>query len=238
MQEPVTVPGNGTTNGRLTRRERERLMRRREIMEAARAVFAEKGYTHATLDEIAQRAEYAKGTLYNYFEGGKEDILFAIFDEIYDDLCRLIQDAFSPETTQRRPFREAFHDLVIAWIAFFIERQELFMILVKEAYRMVFDDDPGRASYFQMHSERMVNALTPAIEAAMQTGELRPLPAHAVAHMILGNLKGIQMHISLQTCKEAQPDPALCSSEAGADFLTTMLCDGLMAQPTATLAPK
>ena len=236
MPEPVTEPGAAPINGKLPRRERERLMRRREIMEAAQAVFAEKGYTHATLDEIAQRAEYGKGTLYNYFEGGKEDILFAIFDEIYDDLCRLIQHAFSPETTQGRPFREAFHDLVIAWIAFFIERQELFMILVKEAYRMVFDDDPGRASYFQMHSQRLVNALAPALEAAMQTGELRPLPAHAVAHMILGNLKGIQMHISLQTCQEAQPDPALCSSEAAADFLTTMLCDGLMTQPTPTLA--
>ena len=235
MPEPLTVPA--TADGKLSRRERERLMRRREIMEAAQAVFAEKGYTHATLDEIAQRAEYAKGTLYNYFEGGKEDILFAIFDEIYDDLCRLIQDVFSPETTQGRRFREAFHDLVIAWIAFFIERQELFMILVKEAYRMVFDDDPGRASYFQMHSERLVNALIPALEAAMQAGELRPLPAHSVAHMILGNLKGIQMHMCLHTREDVQADQVL-ESAAAADFLTTMLCDGLMTPPASTLAPN
>ena len=55
------------------------------------------------------------------------------------------------------------------------------MILVKEAYRMVFDDDPGKASFFQMQSERMVRALTPALEAAMQSGVLKPLPPHAVA---------------------------------------------------------
>ena len=230
------MPGPFTTNGKLSRRERERLMRRRDILEAAQAVFAEKGYSHATLDEIAQRAEFGKGTLYNYFEGGKEDILFAIFDGIYDDLCQLIHDAFSPETIATRPFREAFHDFVALWITFFVERQELFMILVKEAYRMVFDDDPGKASFFQMQSERMVQALTPALEAAMQSGVLKPLPPHAVAHMILGNLKGLQMHLCLQHSEETHTDTVVGSSEAAARFLTTMLCDGLLTQPASTLA--
>lgn len=229
------MSGMTPATGKLSRRERERLMRREAILEAAQAVFAEKGYTNATLDEIAQRAEFGKGTLYNYFEGGKEDILFAVFDGIYDDLCQLIQDAFSPEAAATRSFREAFHGLVIAWIAFFAERQELFMILVKEAYRMVFSDDPGRAAYFQMHSERMVNALSPALEEAMTSGELRPLPAHAVAHMILGNLKGIQMHMCLQDGSKAQAAPVLNASENAADFLTTMLCDGLLAQPASYL---
>ena len=231
------MPGTSTTNGKLSRRERERLMRRRDIMEAAQAIFAEKGYTHATLEEIAQRAEFGKGTLYNYFEGGKEDILFAIFDGIYDDLCQLIEEAFSPETIAARPFREAFHDFVATWIAFFAERQELFMILVKEAYRMVFDDDPGKASYFQTQSERMVRALTPALEVAMQSGVLKSLPPHAVAHMILGNLKGIQMHMCLQHSNEIQTDTVVGSSEEAARFLTTMLCDGLLTHPAATLAP-
>ena len=231
------MSGTVVTNGKLSRRERERLMRRREILDAAQAVFAEKGYTHATLDEIAQRAEYGKGTLYNYFEGGKEDILFAIFDGIYDDMCQIIQDAFSSEIVAGRSFRDAFHDLVIAWIAFFVERQELFMILVKEAYRMVFDDDPGKASYFQMHSERMVHALSPALETAMEAGELRRLPVPAVAHMILGNLKGIQMHMCLNSEKEGHDDAALVSSNA-ADFLTKMLCDGLVTQAQPYLDSK
>ena len=110
------MPGTPTSNGKLSRRERERQNRRREILEAAQAVFAEKGYTHATLDEIAQRAEFGKGTLYNYFEGGKEDILFAIFDEIYDEMRQLIQEAFSPERMAARPFRKGLHDLVISWM--------------------------------------------------------------------------------------------------------------------------
>ena len=224
----------------MTRRERERLMRRREIMEAARTVFAEKGYIHATLDEIAQRAEYGKGTLYNYFAGGKEDILFAICDEIYDDLCQLIQDAFSPQTMATKPFRDAFHKLVTSWIDFFVERQELFMIVVKEAYRMTFSDDRDKAAYFHRQGERVVNVLIPPLESAMQAGVLRPLPPHSVAHMILGNLKGIQMHMCLHAgddCREhTHGDPVPGSFEAAAAFLTTMLCDGLLAQSEPYLA--
>ncbi|TKX68113.1 TetR/AcrR family transcriptional regulator, partial [Halorubrum sp. GN11_10-6_MGM] len=65
----------------LSRRERERRRRRQAMLDAARAVFAEEGYADATLDEIAERAEFGKGTLYNYFEGGKEELFLAVFDE-------------------------------------------------------------------------------------------------------------------------------------------------------------
>jgi AcrR family transcriptional regulator len=52
-------------NAKRSRRERERLARRREILEAARKVFAARGYEGSTLDEVAREAEFAKGTLYS-----------------------------------------------------------------------------------------------------------------------------------------------------------------------------
>ncbi len=227
-----------TLPDKLTRRERERLMRRQEILQAARAVFAEKGYTNATLDEVAQRAEFGKGTLYNYFEGGKEEILFAIFDEIYTDLGRLIDETFALEKAAGRAFRAVFHDFVVAFMDYFLERRELFMILVKEAYRMVFSDDRERAAYFQGQSHRMVEALVPTLEHAIARGEIRPLAPHAVAHMILGNINGLQMHVALQGGQEICEGGVPYSSEAAADFLTTMLCDGLLAHPEPYLAPQ
>ncbi|PSQ74919.1 MAG: hypothetical protein BRD36_01045 [Bacteroidetes bacterium QH_7_64_110] len=47
----------------LSRREREQRRRRRIMLQAAQSVFAEKGYEQATLEEIAKRAEFGKGTL-------------------------------------------------------------------------------------------------------------------------------------------------------------------------------
>lgn len=52
--------------------------RRQQILEAAAQVFAARGYSQATGDEIAETAGVSKGTLYNYFES-KQDIFTQLF---------------------------------------------------------------------------------------------------------------------------------------------------------------
>lgn len=54
------------------RRQREKEQRRSQIMNAAQKVFSSKGYSAATMDEIAQEAELSRGTLYLYFRGKDE----------------------------------------------------------------------------------------------------------------------------------------------------------------------
>jgi TetR/AcrR family transcriptional regulator len=54
------------------RREREREQRRLDIISAAEKVFFSRGYSAATMDEIAQEAELSRGTLYLYFKGKDE----------------------------------------------------------------------------------------------------------------------------------------------------------------------
>lgn len=53
------------------------------ITEAAVEVFAEKGFRHARVSDIARRAGVADGTIYLYFKN-KEDILLSIFEEKMD----------------------------------------------------------------------------------------------------------------------------------------------------------
>lgn len=59
------------------RKEREKEERRTEILKAAEKVFFEKGLAQATMDEIAERAELSKGTLYLYY-GSKEDLYLGV----------------------------------------------------------------------------------------------------------------------------------------------------------------
>ncbi len=56
---------------------------------AARNVFAERGYALASIEEIADRSEFGKGTLYNYLPSGKRQILRAVLDEVFDQLDAL-----------------------------------------------------------------------------------------------------------------------------------------------------
>jgi TetR/AcrR family transcriptional regulator len=55
-----------------TRKERERAEHRLAILEAAEEVFAQKGFHSATVQEIAERAEFSVGYLYSHFEGKEE----------------------------------------------------------------------------------------------------------------------------------------------------------------------
>ncbi len=59
------------------RREREKLQRHNDILDAAEKVFFEKGYNAAKMDDVAEAAELSKGTLYLYFKN-KEELYFGL----------------------------------------------------------------------------------------------------------------------------------------------------------------
>lgn len=54
--------------GKLPRREREKILHRREILEAALELFSQKGFHDVSIKEIAERAEFAVGTIYKFFK--------------------------------------------------------------------------------------------------------------------------------------------------------------------------
>ena len=65
------------------RRQREFLAREELILDAAREILLESGYTHLTMERIAERIEYSKGTVYNHFRS-KDDIIAAIYARTMD----------------------------------------------------------------------------------------------------------------------------------------------------------
>ena len=212
----------------LSRRDRERLARSRAILDAALDTFAEKGYEGSTLDEVAERAEFGKGTLYNYFPAGKEEILFALFDEVYDGVVELTNNYFAHRGAGDEQTRIVFRDYTARMIAHFLDHLPNFLLLIKEAHRMVFGDQTENATYLFAQRERVAEALARPIQLAMDRGELRPMDAHTVAHMIMGNIHGYLMF----ACPHRGGAPAVSPDpEQGADFITTILFDGLLIDP-------
>src|ERR1700722_4944580 len=64
----------------LRRRDEARALFRNAILDAAEAVFAERGFHGARIQDIAERARIAVGTVYNHFEQ-KDDVLSALLEE-------------------------------------------------------------------------------------------------------------------------------------------------------------
>ncbi|MGW7082781.1 TetR/AcrR family transcriptional regulator [Streptomyces sp. NPDC054871] len=60
----------------VSRRERNKQRVRERLYSAAVELFVQKGYDHTSIDEIAERADVARGTFFNYFQR-KEDIIGA-----------------------------------------------------------------------------------------------------------------------------------------------------------------
>jgi TetR/AcrR family transcriptional regulator len=81
-------------NERLPRREREKLRQREEMLAAALDLFSEKGYHNVSMHEIAEKAEFAIGTLYKFFQN-KEDLYKALVlkqcDEYEETIMRAIE---------------------------------------------------------------------------------------------------------------------------------------------------
>ena len=68
--------------------------KRPRLVEAACAVFVEKGYASTRVAEIAERAGVGKGTVYEYFSS-KEELLFAVFESINADISSRMNDALA-----------------------------------------------------------------------------------------------------------------------------------------------
>jgi AcrR family transcriptional regulator len=86
-------------DAKLTRREREKLRHRREILEAAERVFVDKGFERATVEDIAREAEFSVGAIYTFFdnkEGLCSEVMAKIAEDFLDDFRQEVEGSGGP----------------------------------------------------------------------------------------------------------------------------------------------
>jgi len=89
----------------LSRREREKLWQRREMLTAAIKLFSEKGYHSVSMQEIAKKSEFAIGTLYKFFKN-KEDLYKSIIMEQADIFHEALTEALEEEDDEIEKLRK------------------------------------------------------------------------------------------------------------------------------------
>ncbi|HUU56948.1 MAG TPA: TetR/AcrR family transcriptional regulator [bacterium] len=110
-------------NKKLSRRERERSLRRAEILAAARKVFGARGYEGATLDEVAREAEFAKGTLYSYFDS-KAELFAALVEHEFDEFQKNIKEVLAREPDAA----DAARAVIAVLLEFFQSRSDFYRV--------------------------------------------------------------------------------------------------------------
>src|SRR3954470_14024206 len=101
----------------------KRLDRRTQLLTAARAVFAKKGYDEATISEIVSRAGVAQGTFYLYFPG-KESLAGAFAELISERFAVLAAE----KTARSRSLESALVRLFEAAYQMADEHRDIFLI--------------------------------------------------------------------------------------------------------------
>src|ERR1039458_7828750 len=107
--------------------------RRTEIIDAARSVFARKGFARGIIDEIAEEARIAKGTVYLYFRS-KKDIYKAVLDNDMDFLNKSTLERMSAANDLKEKIRA----FVLARLENAETRKEFFRIMDSESEGLSF----------------------------------------------------------------------------------------------------
>ena len=201
-------------------RSAERDKRVAEILDAATAVFARRGYAAATVDAVAERAGVAKGTIYQYFES-KEELLFAVFDRwTAQYFSRLQAKAASSGASAEEQLRR----LVQAAVESAGEIQELYPLTfefwaasssleMRERFVAQF------RSMYRLFRDYVAGILRRGIEA----GEFAPdVDVEAVGAMLVGALDGFFLQVWF--------DPRLDAGKTCAGFVEVLI-RGLKARP-------
>jgi AcrR family transcriptional regulator len=156
-----------------------------EIVEAALAVFAERGFAAAKLDDIARRAGVSKGALYLYFET-KEEIFRAVVDQ-----------AIAPNMQTIRALVAAHPGPLADLLRLVAERMGVLIetLPVGGVLKMVIAEAANFPELARVWHDDLVThilgAMTDAIAAAQARGEVRPgdprmYALEVIAPMLLG----------------------------------------------------
>jgi len=111
----------------LTRKERDKQLRKTDIVKAAERIFALKGFHAATMQDIAKEAQYATGTVYLYFRD-KDTLYFSLVEEKLQDLLESIKI----ETAKVLDAEDKIKICLDHNLDFFEKNQDFFRIFLSE----------------------------------------------------------------------------------------------------------
>ncbi len=97
----------------ISRRELNKIQSRRRILKASRRLFSEKGYDETMMDDIAQKAEVSKATIYNYFPN-KDSLLIGIVDEVFERIREQLDNHVDKKLNSEEKLRMALEEFVVS----------------------------------------------------------------------------------------------------------------------------
>jgi len=160
---------------------------RAALVEAARSLFAERGFTGVGTEEIVRAAGVTRGALYHHFEG-KRELFAAVYEQIEAELAQriaagaLASNASSPLEAMRAG-------------------SEMFLAACTEpdVQQIALLDGPsvlGWDRWREIAAEHGLGLIEASLQAAIEAGSIARQPVRPLAHVLMGALDEAAMLVA------------------------------------------
>ena len=148
-------------------------------------MFAEKGFHGARIQDIAERARIAVGTVYNHFED-KDDVLGALLEQRSEEMIAQLQAGRG----DRGPFAARLRARVRQLLAY-VQAHRAFFAIANEQGLFAGTAAPGaRATSKRLrHVEKLRAVFRELIEQGIASGDLEPLQGDALVRFFGGTIR-------------------------------------------------
>jgi AcrR family transcriptional regulator len=167
-------------------------VRRAQILEVAKDLFARRGYRVANVADICEAAHIGRGTLYQYFDN-KQAVLLALMEDLAERVRRLLEER--PKVAAIPGADRAPPELIVAFCkgrlravldAVFIDESTLRLVL-REARGL----DGAVDQVITLIDELLIAAMVDDIRAAQSAGIVRKGDPVMIARFLLGGVEKV-----------------------------------------------
>ncbi|HZB07016.1 MAG TPA: TetR family transcriptional regulator [Thermoleophilaceae bacterium] len=185
---------------------------RARLVDAARELFATRGYAEVPVEDVVRSAGVTRGALYHQFPGGKVDLFAAVFDAVEEELMAGIAETLA-EAGAADP---------VAGLRAGIDAT-LALALDPKAVRLTILDAPAVLGWeaWRAAGERYgLGLLRAGLTAAMDAGALARTPLDPLAQLLLASVEEAVIYVARADDQDAAHAEARAALHRLLDGLT------------------
>jgi AcrR family transcriptional regulator len=161
--------------------------RRSEILEAALHLFSSKGFHDTTMEEVANAAGVAKGTIYLYFQS-KEHLLLALkrdfMQGLTDAVANIVADAIEQlEGGKGTDYRDIIDDIFDSVVEYHTTRRDAVEVVVRQS------PSPDLVNEALELERDYLGLITSAFKTGMEYGLVHTEDPEMTAHLITAAIR-------------------------------------------------
>ncbi|MGG2080735.1 TetR family transcriptional regulator [Lysinibacillus pakistanensis] len=162
--------------------------RERELIEAAKKVFIEKGFVHASMQDIMDKAGISRGALYSYFNNINHVFIEVLKYDDEKDIQYFVPSEEGPLWPQLKKWIEEQQIYIEAIDQTLVYAKAEFFLSYK------FTHNKGNFPYISERYHRINEVIEEVLNEGMRKGEFSPQQStHSIARYILSFINGLML---------------------------------------------